>query len=408
MIASLFLARRFILSTTNRTLIIMIRVCFFSIFIGACAFALTLAIMQGFEQATFIKMKNVQAEWYMSAPAKQSFDFNAIKSVVDAEFPEVKALSGYRYGQGLLITDDQLQESLASPSMLIGIDALQEEQVTSLRDAISDGSESLAHIIHDTRIVIGKSRAKILGLSVGDTAWLLVPTEAKGLSLQLEKHPVEIGGLIHTGFEEIDDRVIYVDENYLDSLMDAPLSVIGIKLKKEGAYPKTVINALEKRFKSRVYSWTDLNPALFSALLLEKYAMGFVAFLIALVASMNVVALLFMFVTHKKNDIAVLRAMGMNMRSLYASFVAIAFYIVISATFLGLLVAALISWILNTYKIISLPDVYYISYVPALFSWNLALLTLLVAIVLALLASWIALSRLGRQSIGWLLTTIYE
>jgi putative ABC transport system permease protein len=406
MITSLFLARRFILSTSNRTLIIMLRVCFFSIFVGACAFALTLAIMQGFEDATFVKMKGIHADAYLQAPAKQSFDLAAISQVVDKEFPEVAALTGYRYAQGLLITEEDSDDMSLAASILVGIYPEREQQVTALNKSLSIDTD-LSKSVHDNHIIIGKSRAHDLGIKIGQKAWLLVPGEVKGQSVQFEKHVVVIGGLLSTGFEDIDERVIYLDARYLESLTDAPLTQIGIQLKPH-ADNDLVIRSLKQRFGTTAYPWTEINPAIFSALTLEKYAMGFVAFLIAFVASMNVVALLFMFVTHKKNDIAILRAMGMNSTSLYIGFVAIALYVVISATILGLLVAAIGAWILNTYKIISLPDVYYISHVPAIFSWNLAVFILLVAILLALFASWIALSRLGRQSIGWLLTTMHE
>lgn len=407
MIPSLFLARRFIGSTNNRTLVIMLRVCFFSIFVGACAFALTLAIMQGFEETTFFKMKGVHADLYLQAPSGQSFDLQAIAPVIEKEFPAIQAISGYRYAQGLLITNEETSDVFLSASLLIGISPLQEEQVSSLLNSISHSEgQSFADIIYDNRVVIGKSRAEELGISVGQKAWLLLPTEAKGLSIQLEKHPVIISGLLHTGFNDLDDRVVYLDSSFLETLIDAPISTIGMKL---NAVANTdIIQSLQKRFSARAYPWTAINPAIFSALTLEKYAMGFVAFLIAFVASMNVIALLFMFVTHKKNDIAILRAMGMNTQAIYGGFVALALYVVISATLLGLVVAAFCSWILNHFKIISLPDIYYISHVPAIFSWQLAFITLVVAILLALFASWVALSRLGKQSIGWLLTTIHE
>src|SRR5437899_1070086 len=83
---------------------------FFSIFVSSCAFALTLAIMQGFEDATYSKMKGVHADIYVQAPAGQSFDTKTIAPVLTAEFPEVTAFTGYRYGQGLLIADETSED----------------------------------------------------------------------------------------------------------------------------------------------------------------------------------------------------------------------------------------------------------------------------------------------------------
>ena len=73
-----------------------------------------------------------------------------------------------------------------------------------------------------------------------------------------------------------------------------------------------VIQKLRHRLGLDVYSWKDLYPSLVASLKLEKYVSFFILALILLVASMNIISLLFMQITQKRPTIALLQAMGMS------------------------------------------------------------------------------------------------
>ena len=99
-----------------------------------------------------------------------------------------------------------------------------------------------------------------------------------------------------------------------------------------------------------------------AALALEKYAMFFILFLIVLIASMNTISLLFMFITHKKRTIGLLSAMGMSRAAIMKTFITLGMGITFSAACVGLAAAIGISLLLEEYHLISLPDVYYVSH----------------------------------------------
>ena len=58
--------------------------------------------------------------------------------------------------------------------------------------------------------------------------------------------------------------------------------------------------------------WQTQNASLFSALQLEKLAMGLIIFFIMVVAAFNIVGTLTMVVTDKTREIGILRAMGLT------------------------------------------------------------------------------------------------
>src|SRR6185503_1629153 len=82
--------------------------------------------------------------------------------------------------------------------------------------------------------------------------------------------------------------------------------------------------ALEARlgYPYRALDWQSQNRSLFSALKLEKLAMGFVVFLICVVAAFNIVGTLTMVVRDKTREIGILLAMGLRREGIRRIFLA--------------------------------------------------------------------------------------
>src|SRR5262249_59479232 len=72
--------------------------------------------------------------------------------------------------------------------------------------------------------------------------------------------------------------------------------------------------ALEKQlgYPYRALDWQTQNASLFSALQLEKLAMGLIIFFIMVVAAFNIVGTLTMVVAEKTREIGILKAMGLG------------------------------------------------------------------------------------------------
>jgi lipoprotein-releasing system permease protein len=111
--------------------------------------------------------------------------------------------------------------------------------------------------------------------------------------------------------------------------------------------------------------WIMMNQSLFSALWLEKIAIGITIGLIVMVAALNIVATLILLVMEKHKDIAILVSMGASRGAITRIFMLQG--TVIGA--LGTLTGAVLGWglcrVLDHYKLIRVPvDVYQVSYVP--------------------------------------------
>jgi lipoprotein-releasing system permease protein len=111
--------------------------------------------------------------------------------------------------------------------------------------------------------------------------------------------------------------------------------------------------------------WIMMNQSLFSALWLEKVAIGITIGLIVMVAALNIVATLILLVMEKHKDIAILVSMGASRGAITRIFMLQG--TVIGA--LGTLTGAVLGWglcrVLDHYRLIRVPvDVYQVSYVP--------------------------------------------
>jgi lipoprotein-releasing system permease protein len=102
-----------------------------------------------------------------------------------------------------------------------------------------------------------------------------------------------------------------------------------------------------------------MNQSLYSALWLEKIAMGIGIGLIVMVAALNIVASLVLLVMEKTRDIAILKTMGASARSVMLIFLLQGMIIGVVGTLVGASAGAVIAWALDRYRLISIPsDVY--------------------------------------------------
>jgi lipoprotein-releasing system permease protein len=111
--------------------------------------------------------------------------------------------------------------------------------------------------------------------------------------------------------------------------------------------------------------WIAMNGSLFSALWLEKVAIGITIGLIVMVAALNIVATLILMVMEKHKDIAILVSMGASRAAIMRIFVLQGTLIGAAGTLAGGVLGWAACRVLDRYKLIQVPvDVYQIAYVP--------------------------------------------
>ena len=376
----------------------MMRVCFLGISLGTLALTLTLCIMQGFEHATQQKLQSISPAIIIRA-AEEPLIIDALQKIVKQDFPEIAA-SAPNMQQFVMIQDPQAK-ALSTIATLKAIDPDQEEQVTNLQAKLLHPlHKKLAELVFDNRVLIGSKLAEQLGIKTGGTftIWYMPDHQNKK---NLEKTTLVVSGIFKTGLEEYDANLIISHLDLAQELFpDQTIDELGIRIKNNSNIT-TVTKALKTRLHTlEVLSWHELYPALVSALKLEKYVMFFIIMLIVLVASMNTISLIFMQITQKRRDIAILQAYGMPDKAIRATFFCIGLLIGICGALTGLGTALLLGLIIQHFPFINLPDVYYSSYLPISLDPTLFLIVFITALVLTSISTFIPLKDIKRINIA--------
>ena len=141
--------------------------------------------------------------------------------------------------------------------------------------------------------------------------------------------------------------------------------------------------------------WSEMNRSLFSALWLEKIAISLTIGLIVMVAALNIIASLILLVMEKNRDIAILKTMGASARSVTAIFMMQGLIIGIVGTTVGATAGYALSYVLDRYKLISVPmDVYQVSHMP----FKVPLPEFALVIVAAIVVCFVATIYPSRQA----------
>ncbi len=391
----LLLAWRFLKSSHEKSISTMLRICFVSIVIGTGSLTLIAAIMNGFEQATHKKLQGIHADVTISAQGK-TIDFPKLQNYLATAYQDqIAAASPSSLHHVMLevpLSKDTYESSIC---VLKAVEPSLEKDVSHLNNYFCAGT-TWASLDHG--IFMGERLARQLNLVIGSLVTLLYHTQDDTIL----KIKVPVTGMFNTGIHDLDEQVIIGSYELVDTLFPHTATEVSCSL-AAAAHEEITIQSLRDDLSLEVHSWKDRYTPLVAALTLEKYAMWVILLLVTLVASLTMVSLLYMYGTHKKTDIALLASQGMAASDLRMLFVAIATFITFSATITGVLLALFGTWILATYPFITLPDVYYVSHLPAQLNGTILVSVMGIALVISIGAGIFPNARITMSQLSSLL-----
>ncbi|MDB4948727.1 MAG: hypothetical protein JWM27_1376 [Gemmatimonadetes bacterium] len=220
-------------------------------------------------------------------------------------------------------------------------------------------------------ILVGAAMADRFSLLTGDTITVIAFQGAKvsplgGVMPTLRKF--EVTGKFRTGMYEYDNKFMYTTIPAAQELTGLGSAVSGIEIRTPDPMDA---DAVASRIKERLGmpyrtdDWKTMNSSLFSALKLEKLAMGVILLLIVVVAAFNIVSTLVMVVTDKTREIGVLKSMGLSSGKVLRIFIIQGVVIGLVGSLLGGVGGALLTWTIDHFELIKIPgDIYFVSHLP--------------------------------------------
>jgi len=221
-------------------------------------------------------------------------------------------------------------------------------------------------------LLLGSGIADRMQLFGGDTVLVVAfenlrPDIVGGYAPTLRQF--EVTGTFTTGMYDYDIKNAYTTLDLGRELLGISeagvVSGVGVRTTEGRAAEVARVLSAELGSPYSVESWETTNRALFSALKLEKIAMGVILFLIVLVAAFNIVSTLVMVVADRTREIGILRAMGMRRREVAATFLIQGLWIGMTGTVIGTTIGILAALAVGRYELIRIPpDVYFVDHLP--------------------------------------------
>ena len=164
---------------------------------------------------------------------------------------------------------------------------------------------------------------------------------------------------------------------------------------------------IQKIFKDEfIYTWSDMNKSLFSALKVERNVMFIILTLILIVAAFNIISGLTILIKNKTKEIAILKTLGLSNNSIIKSFFltgfTIGFFASVTGIFLGVVFALNIDKIrifLSTFFNLEIfpQDVYFLEKLPSEINIYSIFLIFIFSLAISALASYIPALSISKM-----------
>jgi lipoprotein-releasing system permease protein len=364
----LWIALRYLMARRKQAFISVISgISTLGVVVGVMALMVSLGLMNGLQGE--IRTRILGATAHVSIFRARAEPFDDYREVVARvlHVPKVLGAAPAVYGKGLIAGGTS-----TAVATLKGLVPEQERTVTELARQIEEGRlEALAEDGSDgpPPILLGRDLAASLGVGVGDVVTVTSPQgRLSPLGVLPRVTKLRVAGTVRTGLYEFDAAWAYLPFGVAQRLFGQGDHASLVEVRIADMYEvrevgKALVAALGGGYVTT--DWIQMNGSLFSALWLEKVAIGITIGLIVLVAALNIVATLILMVMEKHKDIAILVSMGASRAAITRIFTLQGTIIGALGTLAGATLGYSLCQVLDHYRLIQLPgDVYQVTYVP--------------------------------------------
>ncbi len=256
-------------------------------------------------------------------------------------------------------------------------------------------------------ISIGKELSFSLDLKLGDNITIMSSAGLQTIVGNLPKQRTfTVTSIFESGLADFDNNIAFINLSILEEFFNLKKDERNLEIYlKNPQNIETQKKIVQKIFPNEfVYTWSDMNKSLFSALKVERNVMFIILSLIIIVAAFNIISGLTILVKNKTREIAILKSIGILNKSIIKIFFLIGVIIGTSATIFGIILGITFSvYVENLRQILSSlfniqlfpEEIYFLSTMPSeinptsiiIISFCSILITVIVSIFPALKAA---------------------
>ena len=371
---------------------------FLGIMLGVAILIIVMSVMNGFKTDLTNKILGLNPHIVIE-PNSFKIDNNYI-SKLKKDFKKITISKTYS-GEGIVISNDK-----AKGVILKGIDKKEHNISEFFDNFLSQGD---LKDFNSNKIFIGSELAFNLNLKKGDAINLMTSSFVSTPIGNLPKQEnFKVAGVFTTGFIEFDQNIIFLNIEDALSIFDKTSEDQNIEIYLEDPlranFYKDKIQKINENYF--IYTWSDLNKSLFSALKVERNVMFIILSLIIIVAAFNIVSGLTILIKNKTKEIAILKTLGLNNKSIKKIFfltgLTIGFFATLSGIILGILfsiniekIRILLSKVFN-FEIFP-SDIYFLEELPYEINFSSIFIIFVVSLTISIIASYLPASKISKM-----------
>jgi lipoprotein-releasing system permease protein len=360
--------------------------------LGVAALTVVLAVTTGFQQQFREKVLGVNAHVIVLKSVAGFVEYRDVMKTAREIDPDVLGVQPFIFAE-MLVTRGKGELSG------VGVKGVDPSLVGSVLDLDHHMVEGSVDVLARTPasgepppVIIGKQLAYKLAAKLGDVVTVVQSDfDARRGSVGSRTRKFRVAGIFYVGFDEYDRRLMYVSLHDAQELVGRGDEVFGVELKvKDVDRAEVITKKLDQALGGSPYQvedWYELNHNLFTALNLQKLALVVILALIVLVAAVNMVSSLFMTVTEKTREIAILKSMGATSRSVAWVFIVEGTAIGAVGTIVGVAIGLVTCHVVSAYGYRLDPKVYLIDRLPIDVRPFEVVLVIVLTMVISLIAS---------------------
>ena len=360
---------------------------FIGISLGVAVLIIVMSVMNGFRTELIDKIIGFNAHAVVK-PYENPIDLNILKNDDLKKMSKAFALSNS--GEAVLINKDYTKGLL-----LRGYLTKDFQKLSIVKNDKFYGNKNL----NSKFISIGKELSFDYDIKVSDKILIMSPT---GIETIVGNFPIQETYIVDSIFDseiaDFDQNVAFINLNDLENLFDLKKENRNLEIYlKNPSNIETIKPKVQEIFNNEfVYTWSDMNSSLFSALKVERNVMFIILSLIIIVAAFNIISGLTILVKNKTREIAILKSIGVLNKSITKIFFLVGIIIGTSATLFGIFLGVIFSlyvenlraFLSNIFNISLFPEeIYFLSKMPSEINPTSILIISLCSILITIIVS---------------------
>ena len=371
---------------------------FLGIMLGVAILIIVMSVMNGFKTDLTSKILGLNPHVVVQPNSFQIDDDFILK--LKQNYEDLNISKSFT-GEGIIIGKNN-----AKGVILKGVN----KDEKNIKDFFDNFAKVNLNNFTKNKVFIGSELSFNLNLKEGDTFTIMSSAfVATPLGSVPKQENFKVAGIFNTGFLDFDQNIIFLNTDDALSLFDKEKKDLNIEIYlkdplKANYYKKKIQNINENYF---IYTWSDLNKTLFSALKVERNVMFIILSLIIVVATFNIISGLTILIKNKTKEIAILKTLGLSNQSIKKTFFLTGLMIGFFATVTGIILGVIFSlniekfriFLSNTFNLEIFPsDIYFLDTLPIEINLNSILLVFFISLIISAIASYLPAMKISNMN----------